>query len=88
VLGRVALMSSIESAQYNVMRGAYESHPVTAQESAHLAEFLSRPELVQAESWESRVSATGVVLAGLLFGFIILMYRKKQTVPRGQSGRA
>ncbi len=86
-LGRVALMSSIEAAQYNVMRGAYEQHPVTAQESAHLAEFLSQREMMQTESLESKVDATGVLFAIILFGLIVFVYRKKQAAPRGLSGR-
>lgn len=42
----IVLQSSIENSKYKIMRAIYEKHKITAEESQHLAEFLSHPEKV------------------------------------------
>ncbi len=76
-LPKVAMVSAIQQSQYRVMSGTYQKHPITAQESVHLAEFLSTPVSGSQSASESSVTKLGYITAFFGFALIIAAYRKR-----------
>ena len=81
-LGKVALTSSIEQAQYPVMTGTYKNHPVTAQEAVHIAEYLFTPQAMPVTGADSYVAELGAITALIGCGLILVIYRRGNKSPR------
>lgn len=75
-MGKVAMTSAIQQAQFLVMSGTYKDHPITAQEAVHLAEYLSSPDLAPASSMEDKVSLIGFILGVVALFGIVSLYRR------------
>jgi cytochrome c2 len=75
-MGKVAMTSAIQQAQYLVMSGTYKDNPITAQEAVHLAEYLSSPDLLPASSMEDKVSVIGSIAGAIALVGIVGLYRR------------
>lgn len=71
-LAPVALQSAIENSSYKIMRPIYEKHPVTKEESLHLAEYLSHPEKVDGRPGPGIETITALASALSAVFFVIL----------------
>lgn len=81
-LGKAPLLSGITGAAYKVMAPHYQKHPITAQEAAHLAEFLSSPPSAGARPATNRLLLLGGGGASLAF-LGLAAYFGRGRKPRG-----
>jgi mono/diheme cytochrome c family protein len=74
-MGKVAMTSAIQQAQFLVMNGTYKNSPITAQEAVHLAEYLSSEDLQPSSSMEDNVSLIGTIIGIVALFGIVGLYR-------------
>lgn len=75
-MGKVAMTSAIQQAQYLVMSGTYKNNAITAQEAVHIAEYLSSPDLQPATGMEDKVPLISAITGALALIGIVSLYRK------------
>ena len=82
-LGEVPLRSGIENAAYPVMAAHFRRHPITRQEAAHLAKYLSTLDPAAPRRGAPNHLALGGGSALLLFVGLFFYYDRRRSTRRG-----
>lgn len=79
-MGEVALASAIEKSGFKIMNAAYRRHPVTQQESMHLARYLSQESPAHTSMAVSMPLKVGTVGALVFLTGMIFFYRPSRGI--------
>jgi mono/diheme cytochrome c family protein len=85
--GDMALMSGLEKSGYKIMGPHYRQKPITRQEAAHLAKYLSTLDPKVAGSKPPITMMAGTGAAALMLVCLAMYYKRIKGMPRGKLQR-